>query len=664
MAAKNFVVYQRPAMSVANAQPAWFVRRIMAVLPMQAVLLVGLLTGLLMGSTAQAQIQRSIVNPSFELPFTGTRAAQLNVFFTFSPNAWIAVDAGEIPGWETTHPVIANGCPAGSTAYTTPYNCTPIELWANSFNGVVPPAGRALAELNAYTSSKLFQNICMNTGESFAFNFAHRGRAGADQAQLQIGGGNTVVLDVTTNTAGTGVINGGAATAQSATGIANGWTRYAGNYAYTGASGVQPLGFSAIASGSGGLGLGNLLDDINIALKPYVEFVGGAGSDTEGGVYSPPRIKVVGTVPAGGLTLNLTVSGTAAFGGKFNYGGTTTLVVASGTASALNVTIPAGNYSDAVANNIFNLPIRLVDNAVVEDNTTVVMTMPANLPASPFVNANATVCGGAFNPVYIHTVVDTDIDLQTTKTSSPAAAQPIGSTLTYTVTYANVTPLVLTLAPLTGHNAQTVTISDLQPVGVTFATWACTAAGTTCPAASGSGSIAQTANLPVSSTLTYVVQAVVFSDTYCGSAVTNTSTIAGTATSPLGASLTEGTSVQGNPGYVFKPNTATASNPILPCANLNITKTNNVNTLVAGQTVVYDVVVTNAGPSAANNAVLRDPVAAGLVCTAVACTGFTGLAACPIPVNVTLGLLQGSGILLDTLPANSGLNFQVTCGVL
>ena len=623
------------------------------------------LMALLVFGSAQAQIQRSIVNPSFELPFTGPRAAQLNVFFTFSPSAWIAVDAGEIPGWDTTHPIQTNGCPAGSTAYTAPYNCTPIEVWANSFTGVIPPNGIVLAELNAYTSSKLYQNICMNTGETFAFNFAHRGRGGADRAQLQIGTANTVLLDFTTNISGTGVLNaGGAATAQSATGIANGWTRYAGNYVYTGASGVQRLGFSAISTGSNDLSSGNLLDDINIALKPYVEFVGSTGSDTEGGTYTPPRIKVVGIVPAGGLVLNLAVSGTAVFNTKFNYTGTSTLTVSSGTASTLNVTVPPGNYSDATANNIFSLPIRLIDNAVIEDNTTVVLTMPANGAASPFVNANATACGGLFNPVYTHTVIDNDIDLQTTKTSSPTAAQAIGSTLTYTVTYANATPLVLTLAPLTAHNAQTVTISDAQPVGVSFAAWTCTAAGTTCPAASGSGSIAQTANLPVSSTLTYVVQAVVASNTYCGTSVVNTSTIAGTATSPLGASLTEGTSVQGNPGYVFKPNTATVSNPILPCANLSITKTDNVNTVVAGQTVVYDVVVANAGPSAANNALLRDPVASGLVCTAVACTGFTGLAACPAPANVTIGLLQGSGILLNNLPANSSLSFQVTCGVL
>ena len=106
---------------------------------------------LLFGVAAQAQIQRSIVNPSFEQPFTGARAAGLNTFFTVSN--WIVVDAGEIPGWETTHPIVTNGCPTGGQAYTPVYTCTPIELWANTFLGVIPANGIVLAELNAYTSS-------------------------------------------------------------------------------------------------------------------------------------------------------------------------------------------------------------------------------------------------------------------------------------------------------------------------------------------------------------------------------------------------------------------------------------------------------------------------------------------------------------------------------
>ena len=75
-------------------------------------------------------------------------------------------------------------------------------------------------------------------------------------------------------------------------------------------------------------------------------------------------------MPSGGLTLTLAVSGPAVFGTKFNYGGTSTLTVLSGSASTLSFTVPAGNYTDAAANNRFNVSIRIVDNAVIEDNTT------------------------------------------------------------------------------------------------------------------------------------------------------------------------------------------------------------------------------------------------------------------------------------------------------
>jgi uncharacterized repeat protein (TIGR01451 family) len=611
---------------------------------------------------AHAQIQRSIVNPSFEQPFTGPRAAALNLFFTKSPADWISVDAGEIPGWETTHPIQTAGCPAGNSLVTATYNCTPIELWANGFLGVVPANGIVLAELNAYTSSKLFQNICMNTGETFSFNFAHRGRAGADQAQLQIGT-STVVLDVTTNTAGTGAINaGGGAVATSATGIANGWTRYAGSYTYTGTSGVQRLGFSAVSS-AGGPGSGNLLDDINISLKPYVEFVGTVTSSVEGGSFSAPRIRVVGVVPAGGLVLTLAVGGNATLGSDFNYSGTTTLTGITGSATSLSVTVPPGNYSDAVANNLFTLPINTLNDAAIEDNETVVLTMPANAPSSPFINANATVCGGAFNPVLTHTIIDNDIDLRTTKSVNPTGSQTVGSTVTYTVVFVNATPVTLTRAPLTAHDASQVAISDTPPTGVRFSSWACVATGTTCPAASGSGDITATVNLPVGAQLVYTVQAVLVSTSLCEQTVINTSTVAATATSPSSAALAEGTSVQGNAAYVFQSNQATASTPVLPCADVSITKTNSISTVAAGQTTTYNIVVNNAGPSAANGALLKDPATPGLACTNVACTAATGSATCPAPAGVTLLLLQGSGVVLSSLPANSSLTFQVTCGV-
>ncbi|WP_439113833.1 hypothetical protein [Hydrogenophaga sp.] len=98
-------------------------------------------------------------------------------------------------------------------------------------------------------------------------------------------------------------------------------------------------------------------------------------------------------------------------------------------------------------------------------------------------------------------------------------------------------------------------------------------------------------------------------------------------------------------------------------ANLSITKTNGVNTLVAGSTTTYTVTVSNAGPGNAHNSTLTDPVTTGLSCTSVTCGVASGGAVCPVPPALSMVNLQGSGVPITTFPANSSLNFLVTCNV-
>lgn len=101
-------------------------------------------------------------------------------------------------------------------------------------------------------------------------------------------------------------------------------------------------------------------------------------------------------------------------------------------------------------------------------------------------------------------------------------------------------------------------------------------------------------------------------------------------------------------------------------ANLAISKNNGVTlpaTLVSGTTTTYTLVISNAGLGAANGAVVTDPAVAGLNVTAVTCTGATGSAVCPVPANVTVALLQGSGIVIPTLPSGGSVTFTVTATV-
>lgn len=98
-------------------------------------------------------------------------------------------------------------------------------------------------------------------------------------------------------------------------------------------------------------------------------------------------------------------------------------------------------------------------------------------------------------------------------------------------------------------------------------------------------------------------------------------------------------------------------------ANLAISKTNGVGTLVAGNTTNYTITVTNGGPSDADGALLKDPIATGLSCTQTSCTGASGGASCPSADTVTVAALQNAGVTLPELPANSTVTFSVVCGV-
>ncbi len=105
--------------------------------------------------------------------------------------------------------------------------------------------------------------------------------------------------------------------------------------------------------------------------------------------------------------------------------------------------------------------------------------------------------------------------------------------------------------------------------------------------------------------------------------------------------------------------------PVVLNANLSITKSNAASSVVAGGTVDYTIVVSNAGPAAANGAAVRDPAATGLNCTTATCGTQVNGAVCPGATGAALAsaLQSGSGAVLGALPANSALTFTLTCTV-
>jgi uncharacterized repeat protein (TIGR01451 family) len=118
--------------------------------------------------------------------------------------------------------------------------------------------------------------------------------------------------------------------------------------------------------------------------------------------------------------------------------------------------------------------------------------------------------------------------------------------------------------------------------------------------------------------------------------------------------------------------TGTVNDPtpasIAPSVNLVLSKTNGTDTLVAGSTTTYAIVIDNFGPSGLLNAVLRDQASAGLQCSAVSCTVLSGVAVCPniglAAGELSMANLSGTGTLIPRLNSGSRMQIDITCSVL
>ncbi len=110
-----------------------------------------------------------------------------------------------------------------------------------------------------------------------------------------------------------------------------------------------------------------------------------------------------------------------------------------------------------------------------------------------------------------------------------------------------------------------------------------------------------------------------------------------------------------------EPNDATVTT-ITQNADLSITKTNNVTSVSPASATSYNIVVTNAGPSAANGALFADPAATGLSKTSVTCTAAGG-AVCPTAPISIVTVEGATGIAIPTLPSGGTVTFTVNANV-
>ena len=641
-------------------------------LPLAILLVFTLLVG-----SAFAQVQRSFINLGFEDPL-----------FAYATRCIAQWNESAVPGWTTNHPSQAPG-------FNT---CTPIlgtlpgpliELWhlgGVGFAGgpVTSRAGDTHAELNAEALSRLYQNVCLVAGETVAWRLSHRGRnsfgppvaTAYDVMRLQVDA--SAVATFSSSPMSTfappviGVFGGSA----SGTAGPNGWTDYAGSFVYTGPSGVRQIGFESLSSQDGGT-QGNFLDEIQITLKPYLEFNSPSSSGLES-LASPAAygLNVLGIVPTS-FTVPVTVTGgTAALGTDFT--------TPSGGAT-FNVTIPAGNYTSAT---LIPLGITIINDTFAETNEMITFSIASSTAGSSYVTASTTLCGSAAKLTTTYTILDDDrptISINKTRMGGTG-------TVNFGFSGTNGVPTTVTNIPTTADNTSTtvpaltniplttdgvaVTIIETQP----SAPWRLTAAscidanagnaqlGNTNPATnvatfSGNAVTIPAANVLHTSQFNCNLTNTRFADItlakiWVEAAPNNAVTVAATGLTSLlsvantanetdtGAIQTVGVGSVLTLSELFTAGSATNYASTLDCTGtsglagstltvgnadtaivctytnrsiliaLTITKTDSKSVTTSGGTNNYIVTVSNAGPASANGTVLTDVVGSGLTCPA------------------------------------------------
>ena len=240
----------------------------------------------------------------------------------------------------------------------------------------------------------------------------------------------------------------------------------------------------------------------------------------------------------------------------------------------------------------------------------------------------------------------TDVDVVVPIPSSPQADLAIAKVRTQSLISGGVTTYEVTTVNNGPAPVVDGLVVDNAPTGLTFQSWTCTPLGTgSCNPASGVGDISSRVTLPPLESIRFVVQALV--------------------TAPPGTSITNQATIAVPPGMIdpnAANNAASESGTVVAppaSADLSVTKTNNVASLVVGTTTTYVIRATNQGPDTVTGALLSDPAAAGLAKTAVACSATPG--ACLTPP--TIAELEGAVFALPTLASGAFYEIAVTASV-
>ncbi len=202
-----------------------------------------------------------------------------------------------------------------------------------------------------------------------------------------------------------------------------------------------------------------------------------------------------------------------------------------------------------------------------------------------------------------------------------------GEQITYTIIVTNNGP----------STAQSVDVKDQLPAGVSLASASVTRSGS--GNALCGGTVCQVGDMAINEVVTVTVVGNVDSTVADGTVVNNTATVFSDSPDPVSAN-----------------NTNSAATTVSASADLSVAKTVSPNPAVPGETVTYQIVVNNAGPSAAADVKITDTIPTELTGVTVSPSQGT----CTVGGNCDLGTIPAGGTATVTIVGT--VNPAVTAG--
>ncbi|WZB72651.1 hypothetical protein WJ968_16680 [Achromobacter xylosoxidans] len=331
---------------------------------------------LLMPGMEQAHAQsRTIVNTGFDKLMNGASPNPPSnaPLYLDDARCTLGVAGKCLAGWQSTHPAhygFGHMIEAGSST---------------AIYGVTPNSGTAFVELNAATRSRLYQNICLKSGESIRLSYflsSRSGTNGAFASQVQAG-----IWPL--NHAGP--IGGAIMAVPSSVRPVEqpGWNEETAVLTLPAGypSGIYQLGFEAILPGNNS-SYSNLLDNVTIPIKPLID-LGGSQMNAvavEGAEAPAIKVRINGRVNTP-ITLVFKASGTAKPDEDYRLGqpaglpGSAPMLEHKNGSDTWTLLVPQGEYhgglSTTVGGGVISLPFEALADEAAEDNETVVFTLQA-----------------------------------------------------------------------------------------------------------------------------------------------------------------------------------------------------------------------------------------------------------------------------------------------